>query len=110
MADSNDILRKNVSLSFKALLHKTKDTSSLDLLIKPLLQADEENNNLNLLIFSELLQSESELIINHLTPLLFEGPLTNFKIDIIIANAEALAPQIYQNNLPMIFPELFDED
>ncbi len=55
MADSNDILRKNVSLSFKALLHKTKDTSSLDLLIKPLLQADEENNNLNLLIFSELL-------------------------------------------------------
>jgi hypothetical protein len=79
------------------------------MLVQPLLDQERPDNyDLNLLIFSELLHSESDLIIDYLTPCLFDGNLTAFKIEIMMANAEVLAPKLYENDIQLIFPQIFE--
>lgn len=109
MADPSELLRKYVFTAFKVLLQKARDTESLGMLVQPLLDQERPDNyDLNLLIFSELLHSESDLIIDYLTPCLFDGNLTAFKIEIMMANAEVLAPKLYENDIQLIFPQIFE--
>ena len=105
MADRSDILRKYVFQVFKALLHKSHDTSIIDLLVNPLIDNPEPDNiDLNLLIFSELLNSDSDLMVDSITPKLFSDPLTPFKVEIMMNNAKILAPKLYPNGIAIIFP------
>lgn len=46
-------------------------------------------------MISELLLSDSALIIDHLTPKLFTSPLTTFKIDVIMNNSNSIGPYLY---------------
>jgi len=48
-------------------------------------------------VLSELLSSECDVIIDFLTPKLFATPLTTFKIDVIMNNANQIGPYLYQN-------------
>ena len=62
-----------------------------------------------MIIFKQLLNSNSELIINYLAPEIFAKPITPFKTEILMSNADILAPQLYENDLSVIFCEVFTD-
>lgn len=76
--------------------------------MRPILDNPSNEYDKNLAIFKELLNSESDMIIDYLTPEIFEKPLTPFKTEVMMANAEILAPKLYENELSVIFPEVFE--
>ena len=117
---SDDYIRASACRVLQTMLEKCKHTNLIEEIVPATLEelekldesAPEYDDYLK--FFDEIIEFELEDHLEYIGECLFKAPLTQYKIDIITNNAEAFAPEIYQDNsfaniINFLFGELLDK-